>query len=89
MKNVEWIGNLVSIILFSVLAVASWGLSEFIQRGMGGTQGPALSGPNAIVENAVIVRAPTRRAVPSIAWKQAASRMMSRLRKACLSSPGS
>jgi lipopolysaccharide export system protein LptC len=56
MKNMEWIGNLVSIILFSVLAVASWGLSEFIQRGMGGAPGAALSGPNAIVDNAVIVR---------------------------------
>lgn len=56
MKNVEWIGNVVSIILFSVLAVASWGLSEFIQRGMASTPRPALSGPNAIIENATIVR---------------------------------
>lgn len=56
MKNTDWLGNLVSIVLFAVLAASAWGLSEFLQRSYTTDQGMAISGPNAIVENARIVR---------------------------------
>lgn len=56
MKNTEWIGNTISILLFAVLAIASWGLSEILQRGRLNEQTAVGSGPNAIIENPTITR---------------------------------
>ena len=56
MKNTEWIGNTISILLFAVLAIASWGLSEILQRGRLNEQSVIGSGPNAIIENPTITR---------------------------------
>jgi lipopolysaccharide export system protein LptC len=54
-KSTEWLGSLVSAILFALLALASWMLSEFLQRGFG--MGViATTGPNTIIENAEITR---------------------------------
>ena len=55
MKNTEWLGSAISIMLFALIAVASWTLSEFLQRGFSEVNRPA-SGPNAIIENAEIIR---------------------------------
>lgn len=56
MKNLDWIGNAISIALFGVLALASWSLSEFVQRGRLAAASEAPAGPNAIIEQARIVR---------------------------------
>lgn len=56
MKNTEWIGNAISILLFTILALASWGLSEVLQRGRLNNQTVVGSGPNAIIENPTIIR---------------------------------
>ena len=56
MKNTEWIGNTISILLFALLALASWGLSEVLQRGRLGEQPVASGGPNAIIDNPKITR---------------------------------
>jgi lipopolysaccharide export system protein LptC len=56
MKNTEWIGNTISILFFAVLAIASWGLSEVLQRGRGNTDTIVRSGPNAIIDNPTILR---------------------------------
>ena len=56
MKNTEWIGNTISILLFGVLAIAAWGLSEVLQRGRLNDQAVVGSGPNAIIENPTITR---------------------------------
>jgi lipopolysaccharide export system protein LptC len=55
MKNTEWIGSAISITLFALLAIASWTLSEFLQRSFSQAGRPA-SGPNTIIENAEIIR---------------------------------
>lgn len=59
MKNTEWIGNTISLLLFAVLAIASWGLSEVLQRGRVSGETIVRSGPNAIVENPTIMRTDT------------------------------
>ena len=56
MKSADWIGNLISITIFSVLALASFGLSEYLARGRGPDASNAASGPSAIIDNAKIVR---------------------------------
>lgn len=56
MKNTEWIGNTISLLLFAVLAIASWGLSEVLQRGRVGGETVVRSGPNAIIDNPTIMR---------------------------------
>jgi lipopolysaccharide export system protein LptC len=56
MKSTDWVGNLISIAIFSVLALASFGLSEYLARGRALDAGKASSGPNAIIENARVVR---------------------------------
>lgn len=56
MKPADWIGNLVSIGLFVLLAVGSWMLSEFLQRSRMVEATIAASGPNAVIENARVVR---------------------------------
>jgi lipopolysaccharide export system protein LptC len=54
-KTTEWLGSLISAILFALLALASWVLSEFLQRGFG-VGIISSSGPNTIIENAEITR---------------------------------
>lgn len=60
MRQPEWLGNSISIGLFAVLAAASWGLNQYLQRGRY-AQGPmADSGPNAVIENPKIIRTDAR-----------------------------
>lgn len=56
MKSTDWIGNLVSLLFFATLAVASWGLSEYLARGRLERAAISPSGPSAIIEEPVIVR---------------------------------
>jgi lipopolysaccharide export system protein LptC len=56
MRTAEWVGNVVSIIFFIVLAVASWGLSEVLQRGRSNETGALATGPNAVIDGARILR---------------------------------
>lgn len=56
MKSTDWIGNLVSLLFFTALAAASWGLSEYLARGRLERAATVASGPNAIVEQPVIIR---------------------------------
>lgn len=56
MKSTDWVGNLISITLFSVLALASWGLSEMLQRSRMQEAPVAATGPNAIIDKARILR---------------------------------
>ena len=56
MRNTDWVGNLISIVIFTVLALASFGLSEYLARGRLGATAAVVSGPNAIVEGPRIIR---------------------------------
>lgn len=56
MKNTDWIGNTISIGLFALLAIASWGLSEMLQRGQLDAAVRAAAGPNVVVEHPRIIR---------------------------------
>lgn len=56
MRTAEWVGHVISIAFFAILAVASWGLSEVLQRGKINENGGPASGPNAVIDNARIVR---------------------------------
>jgi lipopolysaccharide export system protein LptC len=56
MRNADWVGNTISIGLFAVLAVASWGLSEILKQGWLNAAPGAAEGPNAIVESPRIIR---------------------------------
>lgn len=56
MRNTDWVGNLISIVIFTVLALASFGLSEYLARGRLGEAAAVASGPNAIVEGPRIIR---------------------------------
>ncbi len=56
MRQSEWLGNSVSISLFIILAAASWGLNQYLQRGRTGPAPTADSGPNAIIDNPKIIR---------------------------------
>ncbi len=56
MRNTDWVGNLISIVIFTVLALASFGLSEYLVRGRLGDTAAVASGPNAIVEGPKIIR---------------------------------
>ena len=55
MRNTDWVGNLISIVIFTVLALASFGLSEYLVRGRLGDTAAVASGPNAIVEGPKII----------------------------------
>jgi len=56
MRTAEWVGNLISVVFFVILAVASWGLSQVLERGRSSDNGPLASGPNAVIDNARIIR---------------------------------
>lgn len=60
MRQSEWLGNSISIGLFMILAAASWGLTQYLQRGRF-PQGPlGDAGPNAVIENPKIIRTDAR-----------------------------
>lgn len=56
MKATDWIGNVISIGMLAVLAFASWGLSEILQRGWLDAASQSNRGPNAIVEEPRVIR---------------------------------
>ncbi len=56
MKQPEWLGNTISIGLFAVLAAASWGLNQVLQRARLDSAAVKGEGPNAIIENPRITR---------------------------------
>lgn len=56
MKVTDWIGNVISIGMLSVLALASWGLSEILQRGWLDAASQSAKGPSAIVEQPRLIR---------------------------------
>jgi hypothetical protein len=49
MRQPEWLGNAISIGLFAGLAVASWGLNEFLQQARRDAASLRKEGPNAII----------------------------------------
>lgn len=56
MKTGDWIGNGISIALFSLLALASWALTQYLERTRPAPKTSQASGPNAIIEGPRIVR---------------------------------
>ncbi|MEN9772012.1 MAG: hypothetical protein RJA58_655 [Pseudomonadota bacterium] len=56
MKSADRIGQFISVGLFLMLAIASWGLTEYLQRGRMMSAPTDATGPNAIIENPKIVR---------------------------------
>ncbi len=56
MRGADRVGQFVSVGLFLVLAIASWGLTEYLQRGRMMSAPTSTAGPNAIIENPKIVR---------------------------------
>jgi lipopolysaccharide export system protein LptC len=56
MKSADRIGQFISVGLFLILAIASWGLTEYLQRGRMMSAPTDAAGPNAIIENPKIVR---------------------------------
>ncbi|MEY3631920.1 MAG: export transporter periplasmic protein LptC [Pseudomonadota bacterium] len=56
MRQPEWLGNAISIGLFAGLAVASWGLNEFLQQARRDAASLRKEGPNAIIEKPQIIR---------------------------------
>ncbi len=56
MKSTDRLGQFISVGLFLVLAIASWGLTEYLQRGRMMSTPTDASGPNAVIENPKIVR---------------------------------
>ena len=50
MRQPEWLGNAISIGLFALLAAASWGLNQFLQRARLDMANTHNEGPNAIIE---------------------------------------
>lgn len=56
MRGADRLGQFISVGLFLVLAVASWGLTEYLQRGRMMSAPMDAAGPNAVIENPKIVR---------------------------------
>ena len=56
MKHTDWIGNVISVVFFVALAIASWGLSEYLARGRADRDATALPGPSAVIEKPDVVR---------------------------------
>ena len=56
MKTGDWIGNSISIILFALLALASWALTQYLERARPAPKSAQTTGPNAIIERPRIVR---------------------------------
>lgn len=56
MKSSEWVGNTISIGLFALLAAASWGLNQYLQRARPASGVAAKPGPNAVIDNPRIIR---------------------------------
>ena len=60
MKRPEWLGSAISIGLFALLAIASWGLNEFLRRSQLASTINTRVGPNTIIENPRITRSDTQ-----------------------------
>lgn len=56
MKTGDWIGNSISIALFALLALASWALTQYLERARPAPKSTQTTGPNAIIERPRIVR---------------------------------
>lgn len=56
MKSVDWVGNAISIGIFAFFAMASYGLSEYLERSRFGSSAQNSASPNAIIENPKIIR---------------------------------
>ncbi|MFM7283750.1 MAG: LPS export ABC transporter periplasmic protein LptC, partial [Betaproteobacteria bacterium] len=56
MRQPEWLGSTISVGLFALLAAASWGLNEFLQRARLDAASLRNEGPNAIIEKPQITR---------------------------------
>ncbi len=56
MRGADRLGQFISVGLFLVLAIASWGLTEYLQRGRMMSGPVDATGPNAVIENPKIVR---------------------------------
>jgi len=55
-RQPEWLGNGISIGLFTLLAAASWGLNEYLQRSRPNSAVVNEAAPNAVIENPRIIR---------------------------------
>lgn len=56
MKTGDWIGNSISIVLFALLALASWALTQYLERARPAPKSAQTTGPNAIIERPRIIR---------------------------------
>lgn len=56
MRNTDWVGNTISIAIFVIFAMASFALSQYLERSRFGGSSKNSTSPNAIIDQPKIIR---------------------------------